>query len=158
METKGSVALGRQGNENEMHREQEKSVWEGTLHYEIFYAARGTDMKTKGKKLHCNTGVKAEEITVTFLWIITFIPTLNTNRTCPHSLSHKVVDQLSMSCHWLRQRFKRSRFCSGKHKEVIAKSFPNQPNVCSGLGFLECPKQRSTSLCCDIVMSLFSAL
>lgn len=59
--------MGRQGNENVMHREKEKSVWEGTLHYEILHGARGTDVKTKGKKMHCKTGVKAEEITVTFV-------------------------------------------------------------------------------------------
>lgn len=64
-----------------------------------------------------------------------------------------------MSYHWLRQGFERSRFCSGKHKEIIAKSHPNQPDGCKcKLGFLKYRKKRSTSLHCDIVMSAFSVL
>ncbi len=59
----------------------------------------------------------------------------------------------TLSNHRLRQGFKRSWLCSGKHK--------SQPNLASQKAantpcFLKCPKQRCVSLHGDIVMSSFS--
>lgn len=160
VEAKGSVALGE--GEMRMRCTGKRKRMCGRAQWSLrYYMVPGEEtQKNKGKTMHCKTeGVKAEEICVKFMWIISFIQILYKNKFCLYSLSQKVLDQLSMSYHWLRQGFERSRFCSGKHKEIIAKSHPNQPDGCKcKLGFLKYPIQRSTSLHCDIGTSAFSVL